>query len=284
MKSFYKFNLLFFVVSLFFLNACSSKQEFNDIKVVKPPKWVTENKSDGFSAIGISKGQLTEKDEDGEVETSTLSLSESKTRAEQNAISNLRLNLLVKLESFFTDEASVLYGNKRNAIISLLNDTAKKLFTEDYLINISRQEEMWRSPDSDMLYVQMVAEKQLIASKLVEKLEKLQKKYSYDNELFNLILKIKNDVLYNNFKSGNSKVKELKKTILGDDYYDNKTATSTKKHGDVIISNVILTKEEKKQKDEKQKKAKKYFDVNGDGEVDEDELYQRIDEALDDDN
>ena len=184
MKKISLFVFLLFLVSCGKNNDIINKQPIS-ISYVKPPEWVTQETNDFLSAVGItnSKNKLVK----------------AKTLAEQNAIENLKINVIVGLESFLYEETKNLELNKRKKIISEFIKEAELKINEKLLYLVSRQDEMWQSPNTNTLYVKMVTDGKQIAVKILEIIEKLQKKYDYDSEILSCLLQVKNDMLYNNF-------------------------------------------------------------------------------------
>ena len=266
---------------LLFLTSCGKNNDVNikqplSISYVKPPEWVTQETNDFLSAVGITNGKK--------------SLIESKEFAEQNAIENLRINIIVGLESFLYEETKNLELNKRKKIISEFRKEAELKINEKFLYLVSRQDEMWQSPNTSALYVKMVTDGKQIAVKILEVIEQLQKQYDYDIEILACLLNIKNDMLYNNFvvnqdcdKFGikskqeatqinniTNKNKEEKEEKVNEDKNE-KQQTIIKPVEETIKPVEELQKNEKieiantlqQQKDEQQSDENKQFEQNG---------------------
>ena len=221
----YLFNVVL-VLLLFLSSACGSKKvvDKTTIHYVKPPKWVQNaGNNDGFSSVGITNRET--------------SLRNAKKYARENAVENLRSNILVKLENLFIEECKdITDTHKKIGLIKRLNNNVRSVINTAYLMNITRLEEMWQSPDSGSLYIKIVADRKQIAAKIADTMETIKDKYKYDDDIISLISKIKYDMLYNNFRVSR-KVKTGINAVDNNNINDN---VGVKKNG-IIVNNYVIT-------------------------------------------
>lgn len=189
--NFYKYFINLFLYSVFVIvTGCANKKINDDVVVynIKPPKWVVGAQTGGdFYSVGVTNKSST--------------LSTSMLYAKNNAIENLRMNIFVKLEELFSNEAAKISNEKKvNTIINVLNNKIRTGITIEYLDSISRIDDVWRSTDSDTLYLMVFVDKDNIINKIISLLDEIKLKYKNDSEIENLIKDVKNDMIYNNFK------------------------------------------------------------------------------------
>ncbi len=188
--NFYKYFINLFLYSLLVMVTSCANKKINDDVVynIKPPKWVVGVQTGGdFYSVGV---------------TNKISiLKTSMVYAKNNAIENLRMNIFVKLEELFSNEAAKISNEKKvNTIINVLNDKIRTGITIDYLDSISRIDDVWRSTDNDTLYLMVFVDKDNVINKIISLLDEIKLKHTNDSEIENLIKDIKNDMIYNNFK------------------------------------------------------------------------------------
>lgn len=208
------------------LICCSSgkKKQQNEIHFVKPPKWVREAGNRGeFSAIG-----LTNKD---------VSLKEAKKISEQNALENLKSDIIVKAENLFLEETAFLNLEKRKKMVLSLNKCISDNLSDEFLKSITRTDSLWKSPDSNVFYIKVIADKKLLSTKLAEYLNKTKEKYEFNDNLLMLLSKIQNDMVYNDFKCSKNK-----NNVMMD---DEDIANPSYKNDEIVIKNIILTDKKK---------------------------------------
>jgi hypothetical protein len=171
------------------VTSCANKKINDDVVYnIKPPKWVVGVQTGGdFYSVGVTNKSSI--------------LKTSMVYAKNNAIENLRMNIFVKLEELFSNEAAKISNEKKvNTIINVLNDKIRTGITIDYLDSISRIDDVWRSTDNDTLYLMVFVDKDNVINKIISLLDEIKLKYTNDSEIENLIKDIKNDMIYNNFK------------------------------------------------------------------------------------
>lgn len=188
--NFYKYFINLFLYSLLVMVTSCANKKINDDVVynIKPPKWVVGVQTGGdFYSVGVTNKSSI--------------LKTSMVYAKNNAIENLRMNIFVKLEELFSNEAAKISNEKKvNTIINVLNDKIRTGITIDYLDSISRIDDVWRSTDNDTLYLMVFVDKDNVINKIISLLDEIKLKYTNDGEIENLIKDIKNDMIYNNFK------------------------------------------------------------------------------------
>jgi len=188
--NFYKYFINLFLYSLLVMVTSCANKKINDDVVynIKPPKWVVGVQTGGdFYSVGVTNKSSI--------------LKTSMVYAKNNAIENLRMNIFVKLEELFSNEAAKISNEKKvNTIINVLNDKIRTGITIDYLDSISRIDDVWRSTDNDTLYLMVFVDKDNVINKIISLLDEIKLKYTNDSEIENLIKDIKNDMIYNNFK------------------------------------------------------------------------------------
>ncbi len=168
---------------LFFSASCANKITDNTSSI-KHPRWLADvDNGENFHAIGVTNKNA--------------SLEEATNRAKNNAIDNLRINIFIKLRDLFLTEIEKTNYKDKKKILSVLNNKIRSNITIDFLKDISHIEEVWRSPDTGVLYVKVVVEKDKIINKIVTSLEEI--KLNCDNdEIKNLIKNIDSNIINNN--------------------------------------------------------------------------------------
>ena len=214
-----KFSNICIILSLFVLSSCGgnkTKRHSKDISYIKPPEWVQNAMGNScFSAVGVSNREG--------------GISKAQKYAKNNAVDNLKTNIIVKFENLFLEEARNIPDNDKIRLLVESNDILKSQLTNDNLMNISQVYDTWKSPNSNVLYVKVVADEKQVAYLIINALDTFKSKYKNNNTIVNLVNRIKNDALTGNFK--NSKMNGEANNI-----------NQNTNNGGITIKNIVISK------------------------------------------
>ena len=221
MKSFIKkFSNICAILSLLVLSSCGgnkTKGHSKDFHQIEPPAWVQNAMGNScFSAIGVSNRNG--------------GISKTQKYAKNNAVDSLRTNIIVKFENLFLEDAQNIPDSDKIRLSMESNDILKSKLTNDNLMNISQIYDIWKSPNSNVLYVKVVADESQVAYLVIDALETFKSKYKNNNTIVKLVNRMKNDVLNGNFK--NSKINSKTNNI-----------DQNSNNGGITIKNIVISKD-----------------------------------------
>ena len=170
-----------------FLCGCLQKDVNTGIYLIRPPEWVTNVNDDDFYVVGVTDRNV--------------SLMTAFSCAKKNAIDNLKVNIFVKLEDVFTSETQNISVDKKADLWFKLDEKIWGSVTSLYLNSIIRFDDVWRSPDSEILYVGFSADRVSIVSKVIDLLDEIKEKYKNNSELKQIIENIKNNIIDSGFRT-----------------------------------------------------------------------------------
>lgn len=189
-RSFFNLNnqlklCIFFVP---FLCSCLQKDINVGIYLIRPPEWATNINDDDFYVVGVTDRNVP--------------LVSAFSCAKKNAIDNLKVNIFVKLEDIFTSEARSISLDKKAELWSKLYEKICNIITNLYLNSIIRFDDIWRSPDSGILYVGFSADRKNIINKVTGLFDEIIEEYKNNNdELKQVIENMKNNIIDNSFRT-----------------------------------------------------------------------------------
>ena len=179
-----------FIIFLLSLNVGCGTKRSSDIGYVMPPKWVRGYSTDEiFSAVGLTSVNEQQP------------LAEIISRAEGNAIENLRADILIKFENCFIATCIDLFNSNRAEIVKKLNIIADNAFSNNVLRYISRRDEFWISPDSNVAYLMVSGDSGKIVRTFIDALNKDKNVFinrESNPETASIINGVKNDILNGN--------------------------------------------------------------------------------------
>ena len=228
---YYSFFFLFFLLSI----GCA---KFTPWPVFhqEPPVWVKSVVDDNeFSVIGITEY--------------TKPLKTAVLAAKINAIENLKPIILFKIEDLLLNITNETPLTMRKLLVKNLKKKIETELTYDYLIGITDIDSVWKSIDSNVLYVKIIANQLSIANKIFDILETMKDDFKNNNDIINTIEKIEYVLLYEDLAN----IKKLNNVI--------KNGNIKNKHNGKIIKNNIsaINKKVKNNKNNKLNKEQNLF-------------------------
>ena len=169
------------------LCGCAHKDVNTGIYLIRPPEWVTSISNNDFYVIGVTDRNV--------------SLMTAFSCAKKNAIDNLKVNIFVKLEDIFASETQNISVDKKADLWSKLDEKIWSDVTNLYLNSIIRFDDVWRRPDSEIIYVGFFADRVSIVGKITSLLDEITEKYKNNDELKQIIRNIKNNIIDNGFRT-----------------------------------------------------------------------------------
>ena len=197
--------LSFFIIFVLgFSFGCGTKKK-TEVRYVMPPKWVLGYAvNENFSAIGVIS--IDKK----------LPLTEIISRAEDNAIENLRSDILVKFENCFISSSTVVFEDDRNGVVKNMNTMANNVFSNSVLKTFSRRDDLWISPDNNAAYLMVSGDREGIVNTFINELD--SNIVNNNPGTTNFITRLKSDILDGScFNKKNDENKQIEIKIKTDD-------------------------------------------------------------------